>query len=82
MSTFLLLLGFALFKVTIGIVLVYLGFRGHARDEPDDGFGRIDPEPPPRLPTRRSRSARRRTVRGHAWRTPPRRHVRPVRAGR
>jgi hypothetical protein len=81
MSAFLLLLGFALFKVVVGLSLVYLGFRGGGTDEPDDGFGRLEPDPPPRLPTRRPRSIRRR-VRGGPARRPVRVHAPRARAGR
>jgi hypothetical protein len=81
MSTFLLLLGFALFKVVVGLSLVYLGFRGSGQDEPHEGFGRLEPDPPPHLPTRRPRSLRRR-ARGGPARSPARAHARRARAVR
>jgi hypothetical protein len=70
MSTFLLLLGFALFKLTIGATLVYLGLRGGGRDEPEEGFGGTDPGPPPHRPAARSSPRRRRHIRGHPRRVP------------
>jgi hypothetical protein len=76
-AVFLLLVGFALFKVALGLTVVWLGLRGRPRDEPDDDAGPFDaPEPPPVAPTRRLRSARRRARRPGRDRPPLRRPVR------
>jgi hypothetical protein len=75
MVTFALLLGFALLKVAIGLVLVYLGLRGGGRNEPDEGSEGSEPEVPPAAPARRRRlqtrgGPKRRPARGRPRRLP------------
>ena len=78
MSTFLLLLGFALFKIVVGLTLVYVGLRGGDQNEPEDGFGGVAPDGPPQLPARRKRRVCR-SAQGGPARAPVR--VRPRRLG-
>ncbi len=65
MSTFFLLLGFAVLKMTIGAAIVWLGTRSRERPEDDGGFGPFDAFDPPDTPSswdeRRRRRERRRT---------------------
>jgi hypothetical protein len=64
-STFLLLLGFAVLKMTIGAAIVWLGARSRERPEDDGGFGPFDTFDPPDGPSswdeRRRRPERHRT---------------------
>ena len=81
-AEFALLLGFALLKVTIGLTLVWLGFRGGGAADEDDGFREWEPDaptPPVLPPPRRRRRRRERVARGRGRpvrsipRRPPRR---------
>ena len=87
LNQFTVLFAFALAKVAIAALIVWLGFRGSARPEQDDGFGSFpEPTDPPSSPTRRRvrRRARVAHVRGRPFRSPSRtpRRVRADQGGR
>jgi hypothetical protein len=72
-AVFFLLLAFALFKVALGLALVWFGLRGTPRDEPDDDVRPPDePPPPPVAPVRRPRRPRAGVRRGGRDRRPVR----------
>ncbi len=83
MSTFLLLLGFAVVKMTIGAAIVWLGLRSRERPEDDGGFGPFDTSDPPDAPSpsneRRRRAKGRRTRIGTPARGGPHRESVPRR---
>ena len=68
MATFLLLLGFALVKVVIGLLLIYLGLHGGEREEPDDFGTTGPPDVPPQAPSRRRLGPHERPERGRPTR--------------
>ena len=82
MSTFLLLLGFAVLKTTVGAAIVWLGLRSRERPE-EGGFGPFDASDPQDGPSpwgeRRQRPKRPRTRIGVPARGGPHREAVPRR---